>query len=104
MKILGKFSSLKDVRIVLEPGDLMWGNVTLRWYLFTYCPGADITLIDEGSGLVLTGTQLQMIRDWRRIFSFDSEGNPPDADRLSEEIEWTLDDCHLTLAQIHEMN
>lgn len=96
--------SLREIRVVLEPGDLMWGDVFAD-YGFGCCPEDNISFLDEGSGLVLTGSQLKMVGDWRIVFSFDSEGNPPDPDRLSDEIDYALDDFwHMTLAQMHELN
>ena len=88
--------------MVLEPGDPMWADV-LAQHGFQYYAGKK-SFIDESTGLTLSGGQLNMVYDWQRIFSFNSEGNPPDADRLSEEIEWALnDDTHLTMAQRHAM-
>ncbi|KAL6699573.1 hypothetical protein J3F84DRAFT_187008 [Trichoderma pleuroticola] len=104
LSILFKFESLREVQVVLDPCDLTWGDVFVDWS-FGSCPRDNITFLDEGSGLVLTGPQLQMVGDWRMVFSFDSEGNPPDPDRLSDEIEHALDDSwHMTLAQIQELN
>ncbi|KAL6901286.1 hypothetical protein GGI43DRAFT_383617 [Trichoderma evansii] len=80
----------------------MWGDVfTDR--SFGCCPEDNIMFLDEGSGLVLTGSQLKMVGDWRTVFSFDCEGNPPDPDSLSDEISYALDDFwHMTLAQMHD--
>ncbi|UKZ61275.1 uncharacterized protein TrAtP1_002542 [Trichoderma atroviride] len=99
-----QLENLGEIQVVLEPGDLMWGDVFKDWGLGR-CPQDNITFLDEGSGLVLTGDQLKMVGDWRVVFSFDSEGNPPDPDRLSEEIAHVLDDSwHMTWAQIHELD
>ncbi|KAL6794031.1 hypothetical protein J3E68DRAFT_427538 [Trichoderma sp. SZMC 28012] len=104
LSTLSKMESLREIQVVLEPGDLMWGDVFAD-YGFGCCPKDNITFLDEGSGLVLTGPQLKMVGDWRIVFSFDSEGNPPDPDRLSDEIDHALDDFwHMTLAQMHELN
>lgn len=104
LKILLEFVSLKDVRIVLEPGDLMWADVFTEWGMVG-CPKETVTFLDEGSGIVFTGEQLNMVGDWRMFFSFDSDGNPPEADELSEQTQWALDDySHLTLAQMYEMD
>lgn len=101
--ILYEFVNLREIRVVIEPGDLMWADVFAQWS-FGYCPRENITFLDEGSGLVLTGLQLRLVADWRLVFSFDSEGNPPEADRLSEEIEHALDDTwHLSMAQMHDV-
>lgn len=104
LSTLSKMESLREIQVVLEPGDLMWGDVFAD-YGFGCCPEDNITFLDEGSGLVLTGSQLKMVGDWRIVFSFDSEGNPPDPERLSDEIDYALDDFwHMTLAQMHELN
>ncbi|RYO99404.1 hypothetical protein DL764_006826 [Monosporascus ibericus] len=103
LSILYEFVNLREIQVVLEPGDLMWGDVFTE-QSFGDCPRENITFVHEGSGLVLTGPQLKLVSDWRMVFSFDSEGNPPEADRLSEEIEHALDDTwHLTMAQMHEV-
>jgi hypothetical protein len=104
LSILRELERLRDVRVVLEPGDLMWGDVfTDRG--FGCCPSDKVSFLDEGSGVVLTGSQLKMVGDWQMVFSFDGEGNPPDPDRLSDEIEHVLDDSwHMTLAQIRELD
>ncbi|KAG9256373.1 uncharacterized protein F5Z01DRAFT_680327 [Emericellopsis atlantica] len=87
MRPLCEFDSLVEVRTVLEPGDWWWGEI---W-------------ADESSGLVLSGPQLRMVRDWHFIFSFDSDGNPPSPERLlSDEIAWAWDETmHLTFAQMY---
>ncbi|KAM0469133.1 hypothetical protein ACHAPX_010601 [Trichoderma viride] len=101
---LCKLESLREIQVVLELGDAMWGDVFTDWG-FGCCPEDNITFLDEGSGLVLTGPQLKMVGDWQTVFSFDREGNPPDPDHLSEEIAHALDDSwHMTLAQMHEMD
>ncbi|KAL7785630.1 hypothetical protein V8C37DRAFT_314677 [Trichoderma ceciliae] len=104
LSVLFELESLREIQVVLEPGDLTWGDVFADWS-FGCCPRDNITFLDEGSGLVLTGSQLKMVGDWRTVFSFDSEGNPPDPDRLSDEIDHALDDSwHMTLAQMHELD
>lgn len=104
IKILDEFISLREIQVVLEPGDLRWGDVFGAWNPFGYCPQAAVTFMDEGSGLVLTGPQLQMAVDWRMFYSFDSEGNPPDADSLPSEIDYNLPGYLLSLTQMHEMD
>lgn len=104
LKILDEFVNLREIQVVLEPGGLMWAHVFTDWG-FGHCPRENITFLDEGSGLVLTGLQLSLVDDWRTVFSFDSDGNPPEADRLSDEIEHALDDSwHMTMAQMHEID
>ncbi|UKZ91714.1 uncharacterized protein TrAFT101_006684 [Trichoderma asperellum] len=103
LSILSELESLREIQVVLEPGDLAWGHVFTDWGFG--CHRDIVTFLDEGSGLVLTGPQLKMVEDWWMVFSFDSEGNPPDPDRLSDEIEHALDDSwHMTLAQRHEVD
>jgi hypothetical protein len=102
LNILHEFDKLREIQIVLQSGDVMWENVYTEWGLAGHKSRAKF--IDEGSGIVLTGEQLQMVTDWRTIFSFDSDGNPPEPEQLSDEIQWAADgDSHLTLAQIHEI-
>ncbi|PNP43574.1 hypothetical protein TGAMA5MH_04546 [Trichoderma gamsii] len=104
LSILSELERLREIRVVLEPGDLMWGDVFTDWG-FGHCPEDNITFLDEGSGLVLTGPQLKMVLDWRMVFAFGSEGNPPDPDSLSDEIAFALDDSwHMTLAQMQELD
>ncbi|KFH44287.1 hypothetical protein ACRE_049410 [Hapsidospora chrysogenum ATCC 11550] len=104
LRILDDFVNLREIQVVLGPGGLLWGDVFADWG-FGHCPRENITFVDEGSGLVLTGPQLKLVGDWRMFFSFDSEGNPPDPDELSDEIEYALDDTsHLTMAQMHEID
>ncbi|KAL6802499.1 hypothetical protein GGI42DRAFT_27455 [Trichoderma sp. SZMC 28013] len=104
LSILDKLENLREIQVVLEPGDLMWGDVFADQN-FGCCPKENITFLDEGSGLVLTGSQLKMVGDWGMVFSFDSEGNPPDPDRLSDEIEHALDNLwHMTLTQMRELS
>ncbi|KAM0261141.1 hypothetical protein ACHAQJ_002403 [Trichoderma viride] len=104
LSILFELKSLREIQVVLEPGDLMWGVVFAGWS-FGCCPRDNITFLNEGSGLVLSGSQLKMAGDWQTVFSFDSRGNPPDPDRLSAEIGRALDDSyHMTLAQMRELD
>lgn len=104
LAILFAFVNLREIQVVLKHGDLMWGDVFAE-QCFGNCPNENVTFVHEGSGLVLTGPQLKLVSDWRLVFSFDSEGNPPEADTLSEEIEHALDDTwHLTMAQMHEVD
>lgn len=104
LSILSELERLREIRVVLEPGDLMWGDVFTDWG-FGHCPEDNITFLDEGSGLVLTGPQLKMVLDWRMVFAFGSEGNPPDPDSLSDEIAFALDDSwHMTLTQMQELD
>ncbi|KEY74416.1 hypothetical protein S7711_10848 [Stachybotrys chartarum IBT 7711] len=103
-KILSDFVNLTQVQVVLPLGDTTWAEV-FEWQGFGYCHTDNITFIDQACGLVLTGHQLKLVADWRMVFSFDSAGNPPDADRLSEEIEHALDDTwHLTMTQMREID
>ncbi|PON28897.1 hypothetical protein TGAM01_v202005 [Trichoderma gamsii] len=104
LSILSELERLREIRVVLEPGDLMWGDVFTDWG-FGHCPEDNITFLDKGSGLVLTGPQLKMVLDWRMVFAFGSEGNPPDPDSLSDEIAFALDDSwHMTLTQMQELD
>ncbi|UKZ74695.1 hypothetical protein TrVFT333_002365 [Trichoderma virens FT-333] len=104
LSILYEMESLREMQVVLEPGYLTWGEIFAERGMGC-CPKENITFFDEGSGLVLTGPQLQMVGDWQQVFSFDSEGNPPDPESLSDEIAFALDDSwHMTLAQIHEVD
>ncbi|KAM0453179.1 hypothetical protein ACHAPV_009135 [Trichoderma viride] len=104
LSVLIAFKSLGELQAVLEPGDLMWGDV-IADRRFPHCPEDNVTFLDEGSGLVFSGPQLRMVGDWHMVFSFDSQGNPPDPDSLSDEIEFILDDSwHMTLAQIHDLD
>lgn len=104
LKVLYDFTSLREIKIILEPGDLRWGGVVAGRNL-GHCPSENITFIDEGSGLALTSSQLRFADDWKSLLSFDTEGNPPDPDRLSEEITrlhqgfW-----HLSMAQMYEID
>ncbi|KAL7904454.1 hypothetical protein GGI35DRAFT_199718 [Trichoderma velutinum] len=103
LSTLSILENLREIQVVLE-GELMWGDVFAE-RSFGCCPQDNITFLDEGSGLVLTGSQVKMALDWGTVFSFDREGNPPDPDRLSEEIDHALDDSwHMTLAQMHEVD
>jgi hypothetical protein len=89
LRILDNFVNLREFQVALGAGGHR----------------ENISFVDEGSGLLLTGPQLRLVNDWRMFFSFDSEGNPPDPDRLSDEIEDALDDTwHLTMAQMREMD
>ncbi|KAH7303858.1 hypothetical protein B0I35DRAFT_446125 [Stachybotrys elegans] len=103
LKILDEFVNLKEIRVVLSWGKLFWGDVFM-WHCSGYHPRENIEFVDEGSGLVHTGPQLKLVGDWHTVFSFDREGNPPEPDRLQEEIEFALDDLwHLTMAQMYEI-
>lgn len=103
LAILWEIENLREIQIVLEPGDLNWAHV-FQEVCIGRCSRDNITFLDKGSGLVLTGDQLVMVYDWHAEFSFDSEGNPPDPDRLSDEIEHALEDSwHMTMAQMHEL-
>lgn len=104
MDILREFTSLREIQVVMEPGDLMWADVYANWHTFTLCPQANVMFIEEMSGLVLTGPQLQMVDDWRTFYSFDSEGNPPDPDMLSESIEYDLSGYYLSLTDMHNID
>lgn len=100
--ILSEFANLEEIQIVLQPGDVMWEDVYTQWDMGGY--NGIIKFIDEGSGLMLNGLQLRMVSDWRMIFSFDAEGNPPEPNQLAEAIQWAGDeDAHITLAQMHGM-
>ncbi|KAL6905052.1 hypothetical protein GGI43DRAFT_398760 [Trichoderma evansii] len=104
LNILFELESLREIQIILEPGALTWGDVYAEWG-FGSCPRYNITFLDRKSGLVFTGSQLKMVGDWQMVFSFDSQGNPPAPDRLSDEINHALDDSwHMTLAQMHKIN
>ncbi|KFA60099.1 hypothetical protein S40285_09410 [Stachybotrys chlorohalonatus IBT 40285] len=104
LNILSDFINLTQVQVVLPLGDTTWADV-FEWQGFGYCHTDNITFIDQACGLVFTGPQLKLVADWRMVFSFDSAGNPPDADRLSEEIEHALDDTwHLTMAQMRKID
>ncbi|KAK3186973.1 hypothetical protein K4F52_004139 [Lecanicillium sp. MT-2017a] len=104
MDILREFTSLREIRVVMEPGDLMWADVYANWHTFGLCPQANVMFIEEMSGLVLTGPQLQMVDDWRTFYSFDSKGNPPDPDMLSESIEYDLSGYYLSLTDMHNID
>lgn len=104
LRVLNDFTSLREVKIILEPGDLRWGEV-VAGQNFGHCPSENVALVDEGSGLVLTGPQLRLVADWKLHVSFDYGGYPPDLDRLSEEIAYLHEGFwHMGLARMREID
>lgn len=110
LSCLRELASLREIQIAFD-GDLMWENVFTAWEPWGCCPRENITFLDRGSGLVLTGVQLQWLESWHRMFSFRSPGNPPDPDCLAEEIEWAHTELepwdanfHLSWRQRHEVD
>ncbi|KAG9254812.1 uncharacterized protein F5Z01DRAFT_681325 [Emericellopsis atlantica] len=101
LNVLDDFISLREIKIILEPGDLRWGTSILGHNL-ERCP--NITFVDEHSGLALTGPQLRLAEEWRIRLSFDIAGYPPDPDRLSEEIAHArLGFWRMSMAEMYEI-
>lgn len=57
LRDLCKFPELREVQVALEMGDFMWADVSSPsgWNHFSLCPRANVSFLDEWSGLVLTG-------------------------------------------------
>lgn len=84
----------------------MWADAfsPSRWNLFSLCPGANVSFLDEGTGLVLTGHQLQMTDHWRARYSFDRWDNPPDAEDLSSWIHWVNSNHGRILREVYDVD
>lgn len=101
LRDLKDFTSLREVKIYLEPGDLRWGRVVTS-HIFPHCPNENVALVDEGSGLVLTGRQLELVYDWRVYMSFDWD--PPDPARLEEQTARLHQGGGMKPAQMYEVD
>ena len=105
LDILSDFTGLRKIKIILEPGDLARWNHAAGWLDHGHCPMENITFVDERSGLALTKSQLGLVAAWRMLLPFERPKNPPDPDRLSEEIA----DTHggrrgMSMAQMYEID
>ena len=106
LRCLPKFPGLREVQVALERGDIMWADVfsPSGRNFFSMCPGANVSFLDEGTGLVLTGPQLQMTYYWRTQYSFDRCTNPPDAAELSHWIQWVNGNDRRILREVWDVD
>lgn len=109
LKTIKEFVGLREIQVMMQTGNFGWGDLSsiLRTPMASDSQGG-VTFRDEGSGLILTGSQVAMMNDWHLYFTFDAggnpAGNPADVDDISEIIEGTLR-LHLPiLAETYEIN
>ncbi|RFU78378.1 hypothetical protein TARUN_3900 [Trichoderma arundinaceum] len=99
---LGNFPVLKEIHVLVEEDILIWGSA-FEDYGWGFCPEENIRFIDNASGLVLNGYQLLAALDFRVYYSWDLGGKVEDMNNLEQEIEIAMDDSHLTLAAMREI-
>lgn len=101
-KELREFPKLKEIHVIIDVDMSIWSTI-FEGSSWGSCPMENIRFIDSTSGLMLNGYQLSMLADWTMFFSWEGVGNVQDIDNLSEEIEWAIDDSHLSMSQIEEI-
>jgi hypothetical protein len=70
---LQHFPLLRELQIVVGSCMLMWATIfaDCTWGA---CPRGNVRFVDRASGLVVTGAQLEMVRDWSAFHSRDGDG------------------------------
>lgn len=99
---LDDFPLLREIHVVIPGNYLIWSSTfeDRRW---GPCPKDNIRFIGQNNGLVLNGYQLSMACDWGMFHALDAGGKVQNLDNMEEEIELALDDSHLTLADLREI-
>jgi hypothetical protein len=71
---LQHFPLLRELQIVVGSCMLLWATIftDCPW---GSCPRGNIRFVDQASGLVFTGAQLEMVRDWSNFHSRDGDGD-----------------------------
>ncbi|KAK5991192.1 hypothetical protein PT974_09470 [Cladobotryum mycophilum] len=101
-EIFAKFPMIKEMHIAIEESVLIWASA-FEDFGWGSCPRENIRFIDNTSGLMLTGLELQMTHDWLMFHSWDCSRKVEDLDNLVEEIEWANDDSHLRLCDLKDV-
>jgi hypothetical protein len=65
---------LREIQVIVRSCMMLWAtNFTdCHWGA---CPRSNIRFVDQESGLVVTGAQLEMVRDWSTFYSRNGDGD-----------------------------